>query len=104
MKDVYDYLRRMGMAIFLCPVSVGFWLAFGMSGFRPGQFMHFLGEQAQNYAAMDASGQGAYLFQVGLGWAVLAFVFMLISFVVLPPRFGYVLRKEDGKAVVAVVE
>ncbi|MDD5330733.1 MAG: hypothetical protein PHX38_12090 [Sulfuricella sp.] len=104
MKDIYDYLRRMVMAIFLCPVSVAFWLAFGMSGFAPGRFMHFLGALSQRYAAMDAAGQGAFLSQVLFGWAVLAFVFMLISFVVLPPRFGYVLRKRDGKAVVAVVE
>lgn len=104
MKDVYDYLRRMFMAILLCPVAVAFWLAFGMSGFSPDKFMNFLGALGQRYASMNAAGQSAFLLQVLFGWAVLAFVFMLISFVVSPPRFGYILRKKGDKAVVSVVQ
>ena len=104
MKDVYDYLRRMFMAILLCPVAAAFWLGFGMSGFGPDGFMHFLGALGQRYSAIDAAGQSAFLLQVLFGWAVLAFVFMLISFVVSPPRFGYILRKKGDKAEVSVVQ
>lgn len=104
MKDVYDYLRRMFMAILLCPAAAAFWLAFGMSGFSPDRFMRFLGALAQRYAAMGADGRSAFLLQVLFGWAVLAFVFMLISFLVSPPRFGYALRKKGDKAVVSVVQ
>lgn len=104
MKDVYDYLRRMFMAILFCPVAAAFWLAFGMSGFSPDKFMQFLAALGQRYAAMDAAGQSAFLLQVLFGWAVLAFVFMLLSFVVSPPRFAYILRKKGNKAVVSVVQ
>ena len=103
MKDVYDYLRRMFMAIFLCPVSVVFWLAFGISGFSPGGFMAFLGSLAQRYAAMNADGQSTFMLQILFGWAVLAFMIMLISFLVSPPRFGYILKKKHGKPEVSVV-
>lgn len=57
MKDISDYLWRMFMAIFLCPVAAFFWLAF---------------------------------------------VFLLVSFVVTPPRFSYSLDKRGGRAAVSV--
>lgn len=104
MKDVYDYLRRMFMTVLLCPVAAAFWLAFGLSGFSPDRLMHFLGTLGQRYAAMDAVGQSSFLLQVLFGWVVLAFVFMLISFVVSPPRFRYILRKKGDKAVVSIVQ
>ena len=104
MKDVYDYLRRMFMAIFLCPVAVMFWLAFAFYGFSPGGFMQFLGALGRDYAVMDSDGQIAFLFQILFGWAVLAFAFLLLSFVTSPPRFAYILKKKDGKPMVSVVE
>jgi hypothetical protein len=88
MKDVTDYLRRMFMAVFLCPVAVVFVLMFGVSGFSPGEFMHFLGSLGQLYASMDVDGQHALLSQGLFGWAVLAFVFVLVSYVVNPPNFS----------------
>lgn len=104
MKDVSDYLRRMFAAIFLCPVALSFWLVLGNFGFSPDRFMQFLGSLGQSYAAMDADGQIAFLFQALFGWASLAFVFMLISFVVNPPRFRYTIKKAGGKQAVSVVE
>lgn len=103
MKDVYDYLWRMTMAIFLCPVAIAFWLAFGVSGFSLGNFMGFLGALSQRYAEMDAAGQSAFMLQLLFSWAVLAFVIMLVSFLVSPPRFGYILRKKHGRPEVSVV-
>jgi len=102
MKDVSDYLWRMFMAIFLCPVAAFFWLAFGSFGFEPGRFMLFVGLQGQHYAALNASGQMAFLLQGLFGWLALAFVFLLVSFVVNPPRFSYSLDKRGGKAAVSV--
>lgn len=104
MKDVSDYLWRMFMAIFLCPVAVSFWLALGSFGFDPGKFMLFIGLQGQHYAALDADGQITFLFQVLFGWSALAFLFLLISFVVNPPRFSYSLSKRGGKSAVSIVQ
>jgi hypothetical protein len=104
MKDVSDYLWRMLMAIFLGPVAAAFWLAFGNFGFDPGRFMLFIGLQGQHYVALDTDGQTAFLLQGLFGWAALAFVFMLVSFVVNPPRFSYALNKRSGKSAVSVVQ
>lgn len=104
MKDVYDYLRRMFMAIFLCPVAVAFWLSFIYSGLSPDRYIHLLGSLASIYSRMSSADQGTLLVQLLFGWAVLAFAFMLISFVTSPPRFGYVLKKKNGHAVVSLVE
>ena len=104
MKDISDYLWRMFMAIFLCPVAASFWLAFGSFGFDPGRLMLFIGAQGQHYVALDSDGQIAFLVQALFGWAALAFVFMLISFVVNPPRFSYALNRKSGKADVSVVQ
>ena len=103
MKDVSDYLWRMFMAIFLCPVAASFWLALGSFGFNPGKLMLFVGSLGQQYAALDTDGQIAFLLQGFFGWSALAFVFLLISFVVNPPRFSYSLDKSCGKAAVSVV-
>lgn len=104
MKDVSDYLWRMFMAIFLCPVAASFWLTFGSFGFNPGRFMLFIGSLGQHYAVLDTDGQIAFLLQGLLGWSALAFVFLLISFVVNPPRFRYTLNKSSGKPAVSVVQ
>ncbi len=104
MKDVSDYLWRMFVAIFLCPVAASFWLAFGSFGFDPGRLMLFIGLQGQHYAALDPDGQTAVILQGLFGWAALAFVFLLISFVVNPPRFSYTLNKKNGKSDVSVVQ
>jgi hypothetical protein len=104
MKDVSDYLWRMFMAIFLCPVAASFWLAFGNFGFDPGQFMLSVGSLGQHYVALDADGQVAFIFQGLFGWSALAFLFLLISFVANPPRFSYALNKRSGKAAVSVVQ
>ena len=104
MKDVSDYLWRMFVAIFLCPVAASFWLAFGSFGFDPGRLMLFIGLQGQHYVALDSDGQIAVILQGLFGWSALAFVFLLISFVVNPPRFSYTLNKNNGKAAVSVVQ
>lgn len=104
MKDVSDYLRRMVMAVFLCPVAVVFVLAFGFSGFSPAEFMHFLGALGQLYTSMDVDGQHALLSQGLFSWAVLAFVFVLVSSAVNPPNFGGSLNETDGQSVVPVAE
>lgn len=104
MKDVSDYLWRMFMAIFLCPVAALFWLAFGSFGFDPGRFMLFIGLQGQHYVALDPDGQTAFFLQGLFGWSALAFVFLLVSFVVNPPRFSYALNKRSGKPAVTIVQ
>ena len=104
MKDVSDYLWRMLVAIFLCPVAFSFWLAFGSFGFDPGGFMLFIGLQGQHYVTLDSDGQMVFLLQALFGWAALAFVFMLISFVVNPPRFRYAFNRKRGKPDVTVVQ
>lgn len=102
MKDVSDYLQRMFIAIFLCPVAASFWLAFGSFGFDPGRLMLYIGLQGQYYAGLDPDGQTTFLLQGLFGWSALAFVFLLISFVVNPPRFSYALNKKSGKSGVSV--
>lgn len=102
MKDVRDYLSRMAVAIFLCPVAVAFWLTFASAGFSPDGFMQMLGGLGQRYAAMGVEAQHAFLLEVLFGWAVLAFAAMLLSFVVNPPHFSYTLGKKDGRQSVAV--
>lgn len=104
MKDVSDYLRRMFMAIFLCPVAASFWLVFGSFGFDPGRLMLFIGLQGQRYVALDSDGQTAFILQGLFGWSALAFVFLLVSFVVNPPRFSYALNKKSGKSAVSIVQ
>ena len=104
MRDVYDYLRRLIYAVLLCPVAAAGWIGFGLSGFSISGFLAFLGNVSQHYAALDADGQAAFLFQVYAGWAVLAFVFLLATFVVNPPRFRYELKEEGGQKVVSVVK
>lgn len=101
MKEVSDYLQRMFMAVFLCPVAVVFVLTFGVSGFSPGEFMHFLGSLGQLYTSMDVDGQHALLSQGLFGWAVLAFVFVLVSYVVNP--LGS-LDETDGSSAASVAE
>lgn len=104
MRDVSDYLWRMFVAIFLCPVAAVFWLAFGSFGFDPGRFMLFIGLQGQRYVALGADGQTTAILQGLFGWAALAFVFLLISFVVNPPRFSYALNKKSGRSAVSIVQ
>lgn len=104
MKDVTDYLWRMFVAIFLCPVAFSFWLALGFFGFDPGRLMLFIGLQGQHYVALGIEGQITFLLQVLFGWSALAFLFLLVSFVVNPPRFSYSLKKSSGKAAVSIVQ
>lgn len=104
MKDLSDYLWRVVMAVFLCPVAVVFVLAFEFSGFSPGEFMHFLGSLEPLYTSMNADGQPALLSQGLFGWAVLAFVFVLVSYAVNPPSFSGGLNEIDGSPAVSVVE
>lgn len=104
MKDISDYLIRMAVAIFLFPVAVAFWLVFAGVGFSLGGLMQMLGELAQRYAAMGMDERQMFLLELLFSWAVLAFVAMLISFVVKRPHFGYILKKKDGKPTVAVIQ
>jgi len=104
MKDLSDYLQRIFMAVFLCPVAVVFVLAFGFSGFSPGEFMHFLGSLGQLYGSMDVDGQHALVSQGLFGWAVLAFVFVLVSYAVNPPNFSSSFNEIDGSPAVSVAE
>lgn len=104
MKDVSDYLGRMFAAIFLCPVAAAFWLAITSFGFNLGKLMLFIGALGQHYVSLDSDSQIAFILQGLFGWSALAFVFLLISFVVKPPRFSYSLDKaRSGRAAVSVV-
>ena len=104
MKDVSDYLGRMFAAIFLCPVAAAFWLGFTSFGFNLGEFLLFIGSLGQQFVAMDSDTQITSIIQGLFAWSALAFVFLLISFVVKPPRFSYSLNKvRTGRSAVAVV-
>lgn len=96
MRDIYDYLGRLGVAVLLCPVATGVWLVLALSGFGFDAFMAYLGTLSRDYAAMTPDQQGALRFQVYAVWGVLAFSFMFLTFALRPPRFGYRLRKVDG--------
>lgn len=104
MKDVSDYLRHMFMAVFLYPVAAVFVLAVVFSGFSPGEFMHFLSSLGQLYTAMDVDGQHTLFSQGLFSWAVLAFVFVLVSYAVNPPSFSGIRNETNDKAAVSVVE
>jgi hypothetical protein len=104
MHDVIDYLRRLFYAVFLCPAAAAFWVSFGLSGFSVGDYLAFLGALSNHYAALDADGQGAFVFQAFAGWSVLAFVFLLLTFAVNPPRFRYELKEEGDHKVVSVID
>lgn len=104
MRDVSEYLRRVVMAVFLCPVAVVFMLTFGFSGFSPGEFMHFFGLLGQFYTSMDAGGHHALLSQGLFSWAVLGFVFVLVSYVVNPPSLSGSLKEIDASPAMSVVE
>jgi hypothetical protein len=96
MRDIYDYLRRLAVSILLCPVALGAWLVLALSGFSFDGFMAFLGTLSLQYAGMSLDEQAVFRFQVYAVWAMLAFGFMFLSFVVSPPQFSYRLKKENG--------
>jgi hypothetical protein len=96
MRDIYGYLSRLGVAVLLCPVAAGAWFLWALAGFSFDGFMAFLGTLSQQYAAMDADGQAVFRFQVYAVWGAMAFGFLLVTFAVNPPDFGYRLRKENG--------
>ena len=104
MNDVRDYLRRVLFAVVLCPVATGFWALFAMSGFSFNEFMTSMGSISQHYAAMNMDEQWGFQFQVLASWAVLAFGFFLLNFVVRPPQFDYRLNKEGDHWVTDVVK
>jgi hypothetical protein len=104
MRDVYDYLGRLSIALLLCPVALGAWLIIGVSGFSFDGFMIFVGELSQRYAGMSQEGQAIFRFQVYAVWAALAFGFMLLSFAARPPSFSYRLKKENGRWITNVVD
>lgn len=104
MQDVYDYLRRLFFAVFLFPAAALFWIGFGLSGFNVGGYLSYLGALSRHYAALDPDGQGAFVFQAIAGWGVLAFVFLLLTFALNPPRFRYQLKEEGEHKVVSVID
>jgi len=97
MRDVYDYLSRLGVAVLLCPVAAGVWLAWAQSGFGFDGFMAYLGVLSQDYAGMSPERQGVFRFQVYAVWGAMAFGFLFLTFVLRPPSFGYRLKKEHGR-------
>lgn len=102
MRDVTDYLKRLLFSIFLCPVAAGFYFLAANAGFSIEGFLSLMSSTYQHYMQLDDNGRAAFAFQVYAGWAVLAFVFMLTTFAVNPPRFVYELRRRGGKEEVVV--
>lgn len=97
MRDIYDYLSRLVVAILLCPVAMGIWYAWALSGFSFDGLMAFLGTLSRQYAAMSPDAQGVFRFQTYAVWGAMAFGFLFLSFALNPPRFGYRLKKVDGR-------
>ncbi len=93
-RDIKDYVRRLLVAVLLCPLAAGVWLGFAMSGFSFDGFMAYLGTLSQQYAAMSLEEQGVFRFHVFAGWGVMAFGFLFLTFVWSPPLFNYRLKKE----------
>lgn len=96
MRDVYDYLYRLGAAVLLCPVAAVAWFAWGLAGFSFDAFLALLGTLNQDYAAMNPYEQQSFRYQVYAAWGAMALGFLFLSFVVSPPRFSYQLSKEAG--------
>lgn len=103
MPDVKDYLRRMFAAIFLCPIATAFWIGFALTGFSFDALMLEMGAWSQQYAAMATDAQAVLHMQVLFFWGILAFAYLLLSFVTTPPRFDYRLKKENDHWVTNVV-
>lgn len=103
-RDIKDYVRRLLVAILLCPVAAGVWLVFALSGFSFDSFLAYLGTLSQQYAAMSPDEQGVFRFQVFAVWGVMAFGFLFLTFVVSPPHFKYRLKKEGEHWSADVVE
>lgn len=92
-RDVNDYVRRLLVAVLLCPVAVGAWLIFIQGGFTFDGVMAYLGSLGHQYAVMGLDEQAAFRFMVYAVWSVLAFGFMILSFAISPPHFTYRLKK-----------
>ncbi|MCU0841394.1 MAG: hypothetical protein MUC79_06705 [Thiobacillaceae bacterium] len=104
MRDIRDYLRRLSVAVLLCPVATAAWLGFMLAGFDIGAFLALLGDLNERYAALDSAAQQDFRLHVYAGWAVLAFGYLLITYVVSPPRFDYRLRRRNDHWVTDVVK
>ena len=104
MKDKLDYLRRLLFAALLCPMAIAFWVGFGLSGFNLDAFMVFLAEAGQYYTVLDAEAQAFFRLEVYAVWAVLTFGALVMTFVVNPPRFDYVLRKKGDRWETRIIE
>ena len=96
MRDIYDYLSRLGVAVLLCPVATGAWFVLALSGFSFDGFMAYLGTLSHQYAGMSPDAQDVFRFQVYATWGVLAFSFLFLTFVLRPPHFSYRLKQENG--------
>lgn len=103
-RDINDYVRRLLVAVLLCPVAAGAWLGFALAGFSFDGFLADLGILSQQYAAMHPDEQGVFRFQVFAVWGVMAFGFLFLTFVVSPPHFKYRLKKEGEHWGTDVVE
>lgn len=103
-RDVKDYLRRLLLAVLLCPVAAGAWIMFMLAGFSFDGVLAYMGDLSRQYAAMGLDEQAGFRFQVYAVWGVLAFVFLFITFAVSPPHFSYRLKKEGKGWTTDVVE
>lgn len=97
MRDIYDYLSRLGVAVLLCPVAAAAWFAWIQAGFSFDGFMALLGSLGQQYAAMNPHDQQSFRYQFYAAWGAMAFGFLFLSFVISPPRFCYQMNKEEGR-------
>ncbi|MEW5788736.1 MAG: hypothetical protein AB1899_12865 [Pseudomonadota bacterium] len=103
-RDVNDYLRRLLVAVLLCPVATGAWILFLQAGFSFDGVMAYMGELSRHYAALGLGEQAAFRFQVYGLWAILAFVFLFLTFALSPPHFSYRLKKDQRGWSTDVVE
>jgi len=103
-RDVNDYVRRLLVAVLLCPVAVGAWLVLILGGFSFDGVMAYLGTLSQQYAVMGLDEQASFRFLVYAVWGVLAFGFLILTFAMSPPHFNYRLKKVKDHWTTEVVE
>ncbi len=103
-KDVTDYVRRLFLSTFFCPVAAAFWVLFAWSGFDLDSLFSLAGSALEYYSNLDSDAQASFQLEVYGVWGVVSFGFMFLSFALNPPRFHYKLDKQGDHWITHVVD
>jgi hypothetical protein len=92
MIDVFDYLRRLSLAVVVYPAITALAVLAGLSGLRLDEFIPRVSWLAGSISASSA-GDGRLLLELLVYWALLSFICFLATYIAQPPRFHYTLRR-----------